>query len=153
MDLMQVKHCSACDADKPLDEFNRDRAQTDGRKSRCRSCRSKARVGQYAALPEASREANRERLRREHEGNREAVLGHYGRSCTCCGTAEHLTIDHVNGDGRRHREQIGHGGAELYRWLVANGFPEGFQTLCRPCNKSKGNGQLCRLQHARAGAR
>jgi len=36
---------------------------------------------------------------------------------------------------------------ETPRWLVKNGFPEGFQTLCRPCNVSKKRGTRCRLKH------
>jgi len=35
----------------------------------------------------------------------------------------------------------------LDRWLIKNGFPEGFQTLCRPCNGSKGDGDRCKLNH------
>lgn len=35
----------------------------------------------------------------------------------------------------------------MYRWLIKNGFPEGFQTLCWPCNRSKGNRQVCQLDH------
>jgi len=36
-------------------------------------------------------EANRVRLRQEHKANREAVFGHYGRACACCGSADRLT--------------------------------------------------------------
>ncbi len=36
----------------------------------------------------------------------------------------------------------------MYRWLIRNGFPEGFQTLCMPCNSSKRDGDRCRLGHA-----
>ena len=39
-------------------------------------------------------------------------------------------------------------GRDFYAWLVRNGFPEGFQTLCWPCNKSKDTGDRCRLDHA-----
>jgi len=82
---------------------------------------------------------------------RDQVFGHYGRSCACCGTTENLSIDHVNGDGAGHREELfgrRHGGGDqFYRWLVKNGFPAGFQTLCLPCNQSKQNGEQCRLKH------
>jgi hypothetical protein len=74
------------------------------------------------------------------------VLSHYGDVCACCGTADRLTIDHISGDGGEHREQVG-GGWAIYRWIVANGFPEGFQVLCRPCNSSKHRGSRCRLNH------
>jgi hypothetical protein len=82
---------------------------------------------------------------------RKSVFDHYGWTCACCGSADGPAIDHVNGDGGEHRAQIGivGGGASerVYRWLIANGFPAGFQTLCRPCNSSKQNGPACRLEH------
>jgi hypothetical protein len=79
---------------------------------------------------------------------RDQVFGHYGTVCACCGTTENLTIDHVNGGGTKHREELGGiGGIQFYVWLIRNGFPEGFQTLCNPCNISKGNGLACRLKH------
>lgn len=101
----------------------------------------------YAADPEAARE----RAAREKASRRDTVLDHYGRACACCGSPENLTIDHVNGDGKAHRAEIGkQGGVPTYRWLIANGFPEGFQTLCMPCNSSKRNGERCRLDHTAA---
>lgn len=112
-----------------------------------------------AARPEAAREswrrsyatnaeAKRAATRRRYAADRETVFDHYGRSCACCGAIERLTIDHVCGDGQQHREQIGAtNSAGLYRWLIANGFPQGFQTLCAPCNGSKGTGLTCRLSH------
>jgi hypothetical protein len=78
-----------------------------------------------------------------------AVFGHYGQLCACCGTAYWLTIDHIDGNSQQHHAEIG-GRQKLYRWLIANGFPPGFQTLCAPCNSSKRSGNRCRLDH-RAG--
>lgn len=89
--------------------------------------------------------------RRENAELRAKVFRHYGTTCACCGTTENLSIDHVNGNGGDHREELfGRrygGGHELYRWLVKNGFPAGFQTLCLPCNQSKSKGERCRLKH------
>ena len=78
---------------------------------------------------------------------RAAVLGHYGTACACCGAAERLSIDHVEGNGARHRQELFGGKSSsqrMYRWLVKQGFPDGFQTLCLPCNQSKGNGRECK---------
>jgi hypothetical protein len=76
------------------------------------------------------------------------VFAHYGQACACCGTTDGLSIDHINGDGSQHREQIGKStGAAFYRWLIRSGFPGGFQTLCLPCNQSKQNSEACRLNH------
>lgn len=77
--------------------------------------------------------------------NKELVYDHYGRKCRCCGVTYDLTIDHINGDGKRHRQEIG--SKNLYRWLVQNGFPDGFQTLCRICNSSKCQGDHCHIHH------
>jgi len=79
--------------------------------------------------------------RRELASLQQAVFGHYGWACACCGTTERPTIDHISGGGSRF------GGVQFYRWLVASGLPEGFQTLCLSCNASKSSGEQCRLDH------
>lgn len=147
------KRCTRCAKIKPLEGFGRHRGMPDGLNSLCRDCcrdrnRHAARR-RRAASPEARR-ANREGARRQHATNREAVFDHYGRSCACCGDIERLNIDHVNGDGREHRAQIGMGSSHLYRWLIANGFPAGFQVLCKTCNESKADGDGCRIDHLAA---
>lgn len=111
-------------------------------------------------------EANPEVRRRYREENREArqtteqlrrahlqalVFNHYGWACACCGSTADLSIDHVNGGGKAHREAVfGRNcvSTELYRWLIEQGFPPGYQTLCKPCNGSKANGDRCRLAHS-----
>lgn len=74
-----------------------------------------------------------------HKRQKMEVLTHYGLRCACCGdtTIEFLSLDHIEGGGNKHRKSIG-GGANLYRWIVKNNFPEGFQVLCFNCNLSKG---------------
>lgn len=67
-----------------------------------------------------------------------------GVKCACCG--EHnecfLSIDHINGDGNKHRREIGR--TSLYNWLRHNGYPEGFQVLCFNCNHGRHiNGGIC----------
>ena len=59
--------------------------------------------------------------------------------CNCCGEnmIEFLSIDHVNNDGCEHRKTVGNGTA-LYKWLINNKFPSGFQLLCHNCNFAKG---------------
>lgn len=64
------------------------------------------------------------------------VFKHYGEKCACCKESEKmfLTIDYIEGGGEKHRKQIGR---KINRWLVANNFPKGFQTLCFNCNWGK----------------
>ena len=77
-----------------------------------------------------------EKSRNFHRKNREDVLQHYGQKCVCCceNNKEFLAIDHINGEGRKHRNSITGG---IYKWLIRNNFPEGFQILCHNCNSSK----------------
>jgi hypothetical protein len=100
---------------------------------------------------EQARASERKSHRRKHQENRDAVLDHYGRACSCCGTTDNLCIDHVNGGGTAHRIALfgsASDSSKLYRWLVRQGFPPGFQVLCMRCNSSKANGPSCRLDHA-----
>jgi hypothetical protein len=116
----------------------------------------------HAALGRIWREANAEQKKQLdkafHERCRDellaAIFGHYGSSCACCGDTGNLSIDHINGSGAEHRASLAAAGATnvtgqaFYRWLVRNDFPDGYQTLCVPCNASKGVGVHCRLDHA-----
>ena len=70
------------------------------------------------------------------------VLTAYGGNpprCACCGEGhiEFLGIDHIYGGGHKHRRQIGMG-QNLYRWLKANNYPDGYRALCHNCNLSLG---------------
>lgn len=68
------------------------------------------------------------------------VLTHYGNSdkpeCVRCGFIDvrALSIDHINGGGTRERlansELNGRG---IYWYLVKEGYPSGYQTLCMNC--------------------
>lgn len=98
----------------------------------------------------------RERMRvygqQVRSSDRTTVFAHYGQACACCGTGERLTIDHVDGTGRQHREELfgrNRGVSDkFYRWLIKNGLPAGYQVLCLRCNRSKGDGSVCQLDHA-----
>ncbi len=71
------------------------------------------------------------------------IMTHYGGACICCGEnhIEFLTIDHINGDGKKHRKEIG---PRLYAWLKRNNFPkDNFQILCFNCNNAKAHFGYC----------
>lgn len=78
---------------------------------------------------------------RRNNDARNKVFDHYGRCCASCGETIQLflTIDHIANNGAEHRRASTHGisGNVLYKWLVRNSFPEGFQTLCFNCNMAK----------------
>lgn len=74
-----------------------------------------------------------------------SAIGHYGGVCACCGERElaFLTIDHIDGGGTKHRQEVG-GGSKFYRWLITNEFPSGYQVLCANCNTGRlTNGGVC----------
>jgi hypothetical protein len=91
------------------------------------------------------------RLREFHRGRsytlsrRMKVLAHYGPQCGCCGEADvhFLSIDHIHGGGTAHRKQLRSGGSAIYRWLIAEGFPEGYRVLCMNCNYVMGHYGFC----------
>ena len=159
--MTNTKTCTKCRQELPLDRFSPDRKSAGGRRSRCRACRSESARQERKDNPEPSRAASRKyrtdhpekRLaqgRRHRDRLRDQVFDHYGRACACCGTTEDLTADHVDGNGRAHRIELfgraNAAGKDFWRWLVSQGFPPGFQTLCRPCNRSKGTGLRCKLE-------
>ena len=85
---------------------------------------------------------------------RYTVFAHYCGGtphCQCLGCdvtfLDFLEMDHVNGDGKEHRaaNNLGTGGARLWRHLRDEGYPAGYQVLCCNCNSSKGRGPACKL--------
>jgi hypothetical protein len=138
---------------KRLDQFHVASNKPDGRQSRCRDCKRTYREDHSQSARSSSRRyrsAHPDRVKaasdRRYERIRAEVFDHYGQCCACCGSAEELTIDHVNGDGGGRRRKTSSGTA-MYYWLIRNGFPDGFQTLCALCNKSKAREMRCRLDH------
>lgn len=83
------------------------------------------------------------------------VFAHYGGRCTCCGTTEALSIDHIDGKGGDHREELfgrrNSSSFAFHMWLRRNGYPSGYQVLCRPCNLSKCQNARCHIAHDRPG--
>lgn len=94
-----------------------------------------------AGLKPQSKEM-RQRWKQEYKRKtKDTIFSHYGKSCACCGESGYgfLSIDHINGGGNKHRNEIKRrSGTSFYRWLIVNDFPEGFQTLCYNCNLAKG---------------
>lgn len=68
------------------------------------------------------------------------VLEHYGRICACCGetTLEFLSLDHKNGGGTKHRQELGLRGSGIWGWVKKENFPDMFQVMCHNCNQAIG---------------
>lgn len=98
----------------------------------------------------AHREDLKAKARARNRNARMLVFAHYcnGRvACACCGESilDFLTIDHVNQDGKLHREAVGTGYA-VYFDIIKNCFPVGYQVLCMNCNTARsrrGNKGVC----------
>ena len=76
--------------------------------------------------------------RQHHRNAKEQIFKHYGEGllqCSLCNETriDALSIDHINGNGARHRRQLGLFGTDFYRWLIKNNFPEGYRVLCMNC--------------------
>jgi len=77
------------------------------------------------------------RLREKYE----ALMAYGGVFCKCCGESDIsvLTLDHIRGDGDKHRQEIKKLGSKFYRWLAKNNYPKEpeLQVLCMNCNFAK----------------
>jgi hypothetical protein len=105
-----MKKCSRCQAEKPFDQFNRNRRHKDGRDNYCKECRSaymkqprqQERMRDYYRVKVAGTEQRQEVVRRGHFRRRygitieqyDQLLEAQGGGCALCGVKE-------NPDGRR----------------------------------------------------
>lgn len=71
------------------------------------------------------------------------IMNHYSNgSCEICNHSnlKSLTIDHIDGNGRKHRAiTTKRGGYSFYLWLRRNNYPKGYRVLCANCNMSIGH--------------
>ncbi len=69
---------------------------------------------------------------------RNQALRGYGGKCICCGEKDFnvLELDHVNGDGKSHRQEL-RNAFKIFQWAIENGFPERLQLLCANCHMAK----------------
>lgn len=133
-----MKRCGHCKQTKSKSEFYENKTRKDGFHPQCKECCS--------LLGKQSYKKNRSKKllysKRKGQEIKYKVFSHYGLKCACCGESDirFLTIDHINNDGNKHRKEIGL--LAIYRWLIRNNFPDGFQALCYNCNlgKAKNNG-------------
>ena len=115
-------------------------------KGLCQNCyaREYSRRGNAVLTRQKYKDVHREEYRqygRElHQKHRQLCLDHYGHKCACPNCPEtmdiFIEIDHINNDGEDHRKNDKEAN-HLYRWLIKNDFPSGFQSLCSNCNQAK----------------
>ena len=80
--------------------------------------------------------------RRYRKNLKQEIMNAYGGKCECCDEdrIEFLTIEHIHGDGKQHRESVN----SVYLDLKKRGFPrDGYTCLCINCNFAKGQYGYC----------
>lgn len=139
LDSMEGRVCATCKIYKTKSEYHPSGTTWNLMRSHCKECRSieKKRRKGIPELHEKKLQENRDYRKKVKED----IIEHYTRGrmkCKFCGISdmEVLTLDHINGKGRKHREDIG-GSGVFYNWIIRENFPEGFQVLCRNCNTIK----------------
>ena len=162
-----MRKCKKCGKRKPLPAFESTNKERGWRRHTCKVCRVAYFTGwaaeSRAHLQEYRREyhkknrkeiilrvnkwvkANRSKRRKNalayyYRLQDQAIMAYGGYVCNWCGITEPLVlcIDHVNNDGKKHREELGAlGGHKFYKWLKDREYPKGFQVLCMNCNHAK----------------
>ena len=122
------------------------RKKLEGDLHKCERCRSRKISENRSQVVAGYRKRNAERFRilgklKARKLKIEVLKKYGGEICICCQetTLEFLTLDHINGGGNKHRKEV----KNLYRWIVRNNFPPGFQVLCMNCNFAKGKYGYC----------
>ncbi len=164
----KVNRCEECT--KKTSDNNRKRKQEWLENGLCGKCGKNRLIEGYKWCEQCSRKNKdwykNSNYREEHrkkdiirrKDRKQKIIEEYGGKCNCCGEMEpiFLTIDHINEDGARHREEIAKKkivrgksrsctGTDFYKWLERNNFPkDNFQLLCMNCNFGKHrNGGIC----------
>lgn len=111
----------------------------------------------YSESPQVRKRENARRrgnprqaeLRKKYNQSRKYdVMHHYSNGtmrCSCCNEEhiEFLTINHINGGGGKHVKQLRKDGTDLYPFLKASNYPEGYNVLCLNCNFAEGHFEMC----------
>ncbi len=88
-------------------------------------------------------EAHKQKQKVYRKQLRNTAIDKYGGPiCVGCGETEPvlLQVDHIGGEGNKHRRKIGKGNASagsgynFFLWLKNNEYPPGFRILCANCN-------------------
>lgn len=149
--------CNKCKKQKEDTEFYLYRGK---QRNPCKECAKKIERIRYNSKKDEINKRNREyqksnrplmnKIHREARRNKRIeVLKHYGSKCACCGENEikFLAVDHINGDGSKHRIEIRN--VNIYYWLIRNNYPDGFQLLCHNCNYAKHFYKVCPHKNVR----
>jgi len=147
---MNTKFCSHCNIEKDISEFYIWDSKIF---SWCKKCFSEYNRQRYAdhkeqrkeyrkSYYEQNRDSLNQKASKKRAGRKAEIMTHYSGGtpkCARCGEDDLivLCLDHINGGGRKHRQEVCNKGVYFYNWVYNNGFPDGFQVLCCNCNQRK----------------
>jgi hypothetical protein len=136
------RRCSVCRMIKDEGSFGWRSRERKYRASRCRYCDAGLSKENYRKIKErtrADRARNATASRRTYERNRDRSIEVYGGKCAWCNATADLEFDHLDNDGRLHREI--ESVAAMYARISRTGRPLDdwrLQLLCKPCHRDPG---------------
>jgi hypothetical protein len=145
---MDTKVCNKCKKEKPISEFYKNRTMRDGYTSQCKECIKLTYINNKDEILKHQRESyhkNKYKLRKIKAYRKSLIYHVYKQQafffysngemkCKNCGidNLDVLTINHIEHNGSEHRKTLKT--KDIYRWLVLNNFPDGYDVLCHNCN-------------------
>lgn len=145
------KQCSKCGVARSITSFKLTRGK---RGTICRQCRNRKtrELGRCYHCYKPKNECHckitkSKRTAAKRLQDKERVIQHYGGKCQCQGCEENrlpfLTIDHIDGNGSKHRKLNRQANSNIWEVIIKENFPETYQILCWNCNCAKGQSQSC----------
>jgi hypothetical protein len=148
------KVCKWCGHEKQESDFYHCSNTKDKLQGHCIKCDNKRRADQRLKNHDREYQLARKRYLRDkaernaygrarHHERKLLIVKYYSNGtnrCACCGEShiEFLTIDHINGNGNKHRKELKLYGGKFYSWIIRNHFPMGYRVLCHNCNMALG---------------
>jgi hypothetical protein len=158
--------CNKCHKEKEQKYFPKRKDTKDGFRKECKECFNK----EHRRWWKQTAPIRLEYAKKYYSQNRDKIISqkvsgnlkyrrlaridciiHYSKGkkeCECCGekNMEFLTIDHINGNGNKHRKEIKE---YIPLFLKKKRFPKGYRILCYNCNCSLGFYKYCPHQEVK----
>lgn len=114
-----LKKCTACQQEKPLNQFHQQRHAGKTRYGYCLECTNQKNTARA-------------------DGRRQRCIAHYSNGANKCSLCPEsriwvLDLDHINGRSPGERKTQTRS-LHMTRELIRRKFPKGFRVLCRNCN-------------------
>jgi hypothetical protein len=108
----------------------------------CRRCgRRPVAVGQSKVnCAECLARDSKVKLKSRKKTRDECYAAYGGYTCKCCGQVFPwycMQLDHINNDGKAHRERLPRDSSAVYRDLKKRGYPPIVQPMCANCHAAK----------------